>query len=361
MKVVLVIIGLFVFVMFAVAVILNIPGLVSSVRGATSSILLTADGGDTWFALEQQVGVEELEDANILTLAYHPSDSEVVYAGTNGNGIYKSIDSGATWQKVVDQNSILSPGSRVYSVAFGPAFADRVEGLVEVIYLGVHQNGTGQIVRSRDGGFTAEAVYTTATPDAAVYFVAADPANSSVLWAGTSEGLLVRSLDGGETWELIYEFDDAPHTLLRSGNELLVGTTAGKLFLSVNNGGTWQEVLPRLPQGRSTGRIFDITQDPLAGSTLYLAADVGLLRSDTFGRTWYKVEITIPENDLPVRTVAVSPVARNVLFVAAGRNMYISDDSGGHWKVRHLAVRRLVNAIAPHPTNPAFILVGTHK
>ncbi len=360
MKPALVIILLFVFVMFVFAIVANMPTFFTAVKGATSSILLTGDGGETWFSLEQQEGAEELERASITTLSYHPDDSQVVYAGTEGRGLYRSIDSGAAWQKVVDTNNALSPNATVYGVGFGPAFADRDQGQVEVFYLAVSQQDIGQILRTTNGGFTFEAVYTTAARDGAIYFVVADPANPAVLWAGTSEGLLVRSLDSGETWQRIHSFSTAPYALVRNNNELLVTTLNGRLHVSNASGETWQELNPAFPKGRS-GRIFGITQDPLVSSTVYMTTDAGVLRSDNFGRSWQEIPLTVPEEELPVRMVAVSPVARNVLFVAAGRNMYITSDAGTTWRVRHLALRRQVSAIAPHPSNPAFILVGTQK
>jgi hypothetical protein len=38
-----------------------------------------------------------LASLNIRTLAMSPRDSHILYAGTNGSGLYRSTDAGATW------------------------------------------------------------------------------------------------------------------------------------------------------------------------------------------------------------------------------------------------------------------------
>jgi len=361
MKAAFIIIIAFVVAMFVFAIALNFGTFFTSVRGGTTSIILSADGGETWFGLAQQDGQKELERASILTLKYNPSDARVVYAGTNGRGLYKSTDGGASWVKLVDKNNILSPGARVYDVSFGPTYVDVNAGRIEVVYVAVSQNNFGHILVSSDGGFTFHEIYTTAE-EAGIYFVDVDPQNPSLIWAGTGEGLLVRSTDGGQTWQRAFELKRAvPEAFVRNRGELLVTTFEDGVFLSQDNGDSWQQLDEALDNFKKAERIYDIAQNSLSPSRLYLATGAGLLHSDNFGRSWKTVPLTIPQNDLPVAAVAISPVAPSILFVAAGRNMYISDDAGQTWKVRHLSVRRIVTAIAPHPTNPAFILAGTNK
>jgi photosystem II stability/assembly factor-like uncharacterized protein len=50
------------------------------------------DSGLTWTAINNG-----LASLNIRTLAMSPRDSRLLYAGTNGSGLYRSIDAGATW------------------------------------------------------------------------------------------------------------------------------------------------------------------------------------------------------------------------------------------------------------------------
>ena len=53
----------------------------------------SGDGGKTWIVLN-----EGLTTTNIRSLAQSAMDPHVLFAGTNGSGLYKSVDGGAHWQ-----------------------------------------------------------------------------------------------------------------------------------------------------------------------------------------------------------------------------------------------------------------------
>ena len=53
----------------------------------------SGDGGKTWTVLN-----EGLTTTNIRSLAQSAMDPHVLFAGTNGSGLYKSVDGGAHWQ-----------------------------------------------------------------------------------------------------------------------------------------------------------------------------------------------------------------------------------------------------------------------
>ena len=55
---------------------------------------------------------EALPAFNVLDLKLDVQDSTIVYAGTEGNGLYRSFNNGQNWEKVADRNNILSPALR---------------------------------------------------------------------------------------------------------------------------------------------------------------------------------------------------------------------------------------------------------
>jgi photosystem II stability/assembly factor-like uncharacterized protein len=60
--------------------------------GGPRGICKSADGGKTWQAANQG-----LATLNIRALALSPQNAQTLYAGTNGSGLYRSTDAGATW------------------------------------------------------------------------------------------------------------------------------------------------------------------------------------------------------------------------------------------------------------------------
>jgi photosystem II stability/assembly factor-like uncharacterized protein len=60
--------------------------------GGRAGVLKSTDGGLTW-----QTKNQGLATLNIRTLVMSPSDPKLLYAGTNGSGLYRSTDAGETW------------------------------------------------------------------------------------------------------------------------------------------------------------------------------------------------------------------------------------------------------------------------
>jgi hypothetical protein len=141
---------------------------------------------------------EVLSGSDVRCLAADPLERDAVYAGTQGDGVLRSDDSGRSWRP-----SGLG-GRIVKSLGVSPI----VPGLV---YAGTKPAG---VFRSADGGGTwhelegfrrirgrhlwfspAERPFT-----AYVQALALSPTDPSVLLAGIEFGAVVRSSDGGETW-----------------------------------------------------------------------------------------------------------------------------------------------------------------
>lgn len=141
---------------------------------------------------------EHLQDEDVISLIADRARSGCVLAGTNGNGIFWSDDSGVTWE------SAGLNGEVVTSLAVGPDDPDR-------LYAGVRPPA---IYRSDDGGATwrecdsfqdirgrrmwrspASSPFT-----AYVQALAVSPIDSDTVVAGIEFGAVIRSTDGGKTW-----------------------------------------------------------------------------------------------------------------------------------------------------------------
>jgi hypothetical protein len=141
---------------------------------------------------------DHLQSEDVYSLATGPIDSDLVLAGTEGNGVFRSVDRGATWE------SGGLDGEQVMSLAVAPSDPDR-------LYAGVRPPA---VYRSDDGGMTwvecesfqdirGRRIWRSpASPPFTAYVnaLAVSPADPDLVVAGIEFGAVVQSTDGGETW-----------------------------------------------------------------------------------------------------------------------------------------------------------------
>ena len=141
--------------------------------------------------------------------------------------------------------------------------------------------------------------------------------------AAAAEGLppnlgLIRSTDGGETWEGVSLPGEADFHALRAYGELLYGFDAsnGRLLASADGGETWEE--RELP-----GLLADVVADPADPDRLLAAGEQGIARSEDGGRSWRVLEQRIG--------LLGWPEGGPVYLVDAEGAIHTSDD-GRRWR-----------------------------
>jgi hypothetical protein len=140
-----------------------------------------------------------LQDQDVRCLATDPLDSQVVYAGTQGNGVLRSEDQGASWTPAGLK------GRMVKSIAVSPHEAGVVYAGLKPASIFVTRNygqdwvelESFQRIRGR-GWWRSPAE----PPDWRAYVMglSVSPTDPNVLVAGIEFGAVVRSTDGGKTW-----------------------------------------------------------------------------------------------------------------------------------------------------------------
>ena len=233
--------------------------------GTGGGVWRTDDGGSTWRNIS-----DDFFGGSIGAVAVAPSDSNIIYVGggegalrgnfSHGDGVWKSIDSGKTWEHVGLEDSRQIPRIRIH-----PKDPDTVY----VAALG-HVSGPNQqrgVFRSIDGGETWKRIL-FANEEAGAIDLAIDPNNPRVLYAST--------------WRF-----KRTHYSLESGGE------GSALWKSSDGGDTWTEISRNkgLPQKSILG-IIGVTVSPVDSDRLWAiveAEDGGLFRSDDAGESWTRI------------------------------------------------------------------------
>jgi photosystem II stability/assembly factor-like uncharacterized protein len=182
------------------------------------------------------------------TVAIHPSDPELLFAGggpENGSGVFRSTDGGATWASV---NTGLGAVARVNAITFDAATA------TAPIYLGVLKLGGPNLFKSTNLGATWQpAVAGLPSTQAEVTAIVFDP-----LAAGT-------------------------------GYAAINGQTSGGVSKTTNGGASWSDASTGLADGFCTlGCVLDLAIDPSAPATLYAALPVSgdVYKTTDGGGSW---------------------------------------------------------------------------
>src|SRR3989344_5249338 len=157
---------------------------------AGGGVYLTENKGESW----RQFGRADsgnLGRANITAIEYNPADERIMYLGTLGSGLFKTVDGGANWMELGNKAKTLSPRASVYSIAADytrPAYKKKIP---DRFYVAAYQASYGRIFKTEDGGLTFKEVYTAARPNYAVFTVKLDPRRPHIVWAGTGAGALL--------------------------------------------------------------------------------------------------------------------------------------------------------------------------
>jgi photosystem II stability/assembly factor-like uncharacterized protein len=247
-------------------------------------IYRSSDHGDTW----AKTDVNNNLLAQQLVLTFCAKDN-TLYAGA-GNGIYKSTDGGASFQRTLNG---FPPNINV------TAYALTVSGGNIVAAVNVSfspSDGLAGIFYSSDDGGTWHQASLPIIPTA-VTAVASD--GSSLAYAalfGQSSSVkgLYKSTDAGVTWSQRQALNVDIERLAANGNNVLAGDLFGAYY-SIDFGESWAFSDPPGNCGFGCG-IFTYT---FRGSSVFAGDEVGMFLSTNSGATWVPVNQGFPTCPIP--------------------------------------------------------------
>ena len=199
-----------------------------------------------------------------------------------------------------------------------------------VMYIGT----IGQSVwRSTDLGDSWKRASNGIFAEADIRAIAVDPDNSSVVFAGTENGLY-RTADGAETWQLI---DSEMNGLQiwdieiseKNPNTIFVGTCPSDLFKSTDGGKTWicldVELADECAGGAIIPRVTSIAIDPEDDQIVYAGIEIdGFRRSTDGGKNWETINEGL--SSLDIHGISVIPGQPKKIIVATNNDVCRTDD-----------------------------------
>ena len=171
----------------------------------------------------------------INSLAFHPTNSNIIYAGTSAGGLWQSDDGGLTWFTNTDNLATLG----VSSILVHPTTPEK-------IYIATGDGDGGDnysvgVLISQDGGvtFSPTGLNWNLSDTDLIRKLLFDPSNPDKILAATSIGIY-RTEDKGGTWTLVQvgDFDDIEANPT-AGSGVFYASAQGSIYKSTNGGAAW--------------------------------------------------------------------------------------------------------------------------
>ena len=192
-------------------------------------------------------------------IVHSPQNPNVLYA--TGNVVFKSVNDGQSWEPISGDLTRNDKGKQ------GPSGGPITKDNTSIEYYNV------------------------------VFALAPSPHDSATLWAGTDDGLVHLTRDGGKTWTNVTP-RDLPEALV--------------------------SIIEASPHDPATAYV---------AATRYKFDDFRpfLYKTTDYGRTWRRVTAGIPDNHF-IRVVRADPARKGLLYAAGEFGVYVSFDDGGSWQ-----------------------------
>lgn len=276
----------------------------------------------------------------IASVAFHPTNTDIIYAGAAGGGLWKTVNGGLSWVPLSDNLGCIGASA----ILVDPVDPD-------IIYLGTGDGDASDsysvgVLKSMDGGatFATTGLNWANSYNKLIRRMVFDPDNNNTIIAATSDGIW-RTTNAGVSWVKESSgnfFDVEPNPDPSTNTFYAVDQT--KVYKSTNNGDTWSSIYTISGSNR-----LSLAVTPANSAYVYVISSLssnsgfkGLYRSinsggsfsvmsttpnilgweddgsDTGGQGWYDL------------TIAGDPDDQNSIYIG-GVNHWKSIDGGASW------------------------------
>ena len=189
-----------------------------------------------------------------------------------------------------------------------------------------------------------------------IFCVAESPFEAATLWAGTDDGLVHVTHDGGKTWRnvtpkgipewiQINAIELSPHdksTAYVTATMYKLGDERPYLYKTTDDGRTWTKIVEGIPDGAFT-RV--VREDAVRPGLLYAGTETGLYVSFDGGGRWEPFQRNLPA--VPITDLAIKN--GDLVVATQGRSFWILDDLSPLEQWKDAMAEEPVHLFRPRP------------
>jgi len=317
--------------------------------------------------------VTTMGSSTVLSLELDPTDANIIYAGTKGQGIFISKNGGEDWDSTAQKTG------NIYSINVDAHDANIIFATNDY-----------SIIKSVDQGATWEVVHTDSKKKNFTKVIV-DTFDHNKIYAASLSGIVYKSMDQGNNWEIKLQLEDdgiknifmRPDTrilyaLTESGN-VLKTITGGEIEGSITTPNEVKFKKQENPVNKAWATIFTAEHNkkwPTAKNAfnffifknypniVFMSTRHGLLKSIDDANTWVEVPTLIPLEDADnekINNLIVDPIDSNYIYftIINSNKIYKSSDAGDNWQfIENFPSTRYVNTMIIDPETPTTLYIG---
>ena len=316
---------------------------------ANATFMRSDDDNASWTTKMKIDDKKDISGIDVLSMAVNPTDPNNVYLGTDSNGLFMTKDAGETWVQVpyID---------KAYGLVFDPTNPD-------VMYGTGLLNGRAKIFKRSGEGQEWKEIYTEPDNGTTIASLAIDSKNPSVLYAGTSDGVIIKTTDGGQTWVNLKIATNPNAPIVSIGFD---AANDAHVFFAVfqvglletkNAGASVEDVTKQIDTIGNASSVYTLTTDPYLSGVVYVGTGNGIFKRNGDG-SWSALNLIASSKAFPVRTIAVNPRNSKEILYSSARAIYKSVDSGVTWSTFQLDTDKEISVLRYNQVDPTKIYAG---
>lgn len=271
----------------------------------------TNDGGIDWKDWYSVAGGES------AFIAFDPDNPETVYGGTYQGNISKWTKASRAQKSIKEYPELglsIAPKDAKYRYNWNAPIISSPHNRNTIYHAG------NVVFKTTDGGIS----WTTISPDLT---------KNEKDKHGPGGGPYTNEAAGGENYNTITSMVESQH----QQGVLYAGSDDGLLHITKNGGTTWENITPKgVPDGIVNS--IDISEhDPATAYVVimrYKSQDLNsyVFKTSNYGKTWKKIVNGLNDPNGFVRVVRGDKKRKGLLYAGTETGLYVSNDDGAHWQ-----------------------------